>query len=75
VVGLGRLAAEGDLVLLKILRQHASDPRWRIREAVAMALHRLGRKDDGKMVLKQRQGYNLDYEAESEQEAACAYGC
>jgi hypothetical protein len=45
VVGLGRLAAEGDLALLEILRQHASDPRWRIREAVAMALQRLGRKD------------------------------
>jgi hypothetical protein len=45
VVGLGRLAAEGDLALLKTLRQHASDPRWRIREAVAMALQRLGRKD------------------------------
>jgi hypothetical protein len=45
VVGLGRLASEGDLELLKILRQHASDPRWRIREGVAMALQRLGRKD------------------------------
>jgi hypothetical protein len=45
VVGLGRLASEGDLELLKTLRQHASDPRWRIREAVAMALQRLGRKD------------------------------
>jgi hypothetical protein len=45
VVGLGRLASEGDLELLTILRQHASDPRWRIREAVAMALQRLGRRD------------------------------
>ena len=42
VVGLGRLLAEGDLDLLKIIRAYASDPRWRIREAVAMALQRLG---------------------------------
>jgi hypothetical protein len=42
VVGLGRLLAEGDSELLSILRCFASDPRWRIREAVAMALQRLG---------------------------------
>jgi hypothetical protein len=42
VVGLGRLLAEGDTNLLKTLRTHASDPRWRIREAVAMALQRFG---------------------------------
>jgi hypothetical protein len=42
VVGLGRLLAEGDTRFLKTLRIHASDPRWRIREAVAMALQRLG---------------------------------
>lgn len=42
VVGLGRLLAEGHTDLLPVLRIHASDPRWRIREAVAMALQRLG---------------------------------
>jgi hypothetical protein len=42
VVGLGRLLAEGDTDLLEILRRCASDPRWRIREAVATALQRLG---------------------------------
>jgi hypothetical protein len=42
IVGLGRLLAEGDTGLLKTLRRFASDPRWRIREAVAMALQRLG---------------------------------
>jgi hypothetical protein len=42
VVGLGRLLADGDTGLLKTLRRFASDPRWRIREAVAMALQRLG---------------------------------
>jgi len=42
VLGLGRLLAEGDSSLLAALRIHASDPRWRVREAVAMALQRLG---------------------------------
>ena len=42
VVGLGRLLAEGHTPLLNPLRVHASDPRWRVREAVAMALQRLG---------------------------------
>ena len=42
VVGLGRVLAEGDSDQLKTLRRFASDPRWRIREAVAMALQRLG---------------------------------
>jgi len=45
VVGLGRLLAEGEVNLLKTLRTHASDPRWRVREAVAMALQRLGDKN------------------------------
>jgi hypothetical protein len=44
VVGLGRLVAQGNTDLLEILRIHASDPRWRIREAVAMALQRLGQR-------------------------------
>jgi hypothetical protein len=42
IVGLGRLLAEGDTDLLETLRQSASDPRWRMREGVAMALQRLG---------------------------------
>jgi hypothetical protein len=42
VIGLGRLLAEGDYDLLNTLRRYASDPRWRMREAVAMALQRLG---------------------------------
>jgi len=43
VLGYGRLCAEGQTDLLVPLRQFAADPRWRIREAVAMALHWLGR--------------------------------
>jgi hypothetical protein len=42
VVGLGRLVAEGQFDLLPELRRYASDPRWRTREATAMALQRLG---------------------------------
>lgn len=42
VLGLGRLLAEGRLELLNTVRGFASDPRWRIREAAAMALQRLG---------------------------------
>ena len=45
VEGLGRLIAEGQSDLWPTLRAHASDPRWRIREAVAMALQRVGRAD------------------------------
>ena len=41
VEGLGRLIAEGQTDLWPILRACASDPRWRIREATAMALQRI----------------------------------
>jgi hypothetical protein len=44
VVGLGRLLAEGDEKILDQLRLYASDPRWRLREGVAMALQRWGRR-------------------------------
>ena len=43
VVGLGRLlggGANGEIT--SRLRSHAADPRWRVREAVAMAVQRLG---------------------------------
>lgn len=45
IVGLGRLLAEGQRDILPALRLCASDPRWRTREAVAMALQRLGDAD------------------------------
>jgi hypothetical protein len=44
-IGLGRLLAEGETFWLYPLRKLASDPRWRLREAVAMALQRLGKTD------------------------------
>ena len=46
VVGLGRLLAERQAgTVVQRLRSHAGDPRWRVREAVAMALQRLGDRD------------------------------
>jgi hypothetical protein len=45
VVGLGCLAAEGQTDLITRLRPYASDPRWRLREATAMALQRIGDRD------------------------------
>jgi hypothetical protein len=44
-LGLGRLLAEGDLAVLPRLRAAAHDPRWRVREGVAMALQRWGAAD------------------------------
>jgi hypothetical protein len=45
VAGLGRLLAEGRRDVLAVLRPFAADPRWRTREAVAMALQRWGDAD------------------------------
>jgi hypothetical protein len=47
VVGLGRLLVEGDANALAELRAHANDRRWRVREAVAMALQYWGSSDFG----------------------------
>lgn len=44
-LGLGRLLAEGDRSVLPLLRAAAGDPRWRLREGVAMALQRWGEAD------------------------------
>ncbi len=54
IVGLGRLLAEGDTAMLTTLRSYASDPRWRIREAVAMALQRLGDADMTRLITAMR---------------------
>jgi hypothetical protein len=43
VLGLGKLLSEGKKDVLEQLRSFASDPRWRTREAVAMALQRFGK--------------------------------
>lgn len=49
-VGMGKLLAEGHVGSFAVLRPLASDPRWRMREGVAMALQRLGLKDMGKLL-------------------------
>nr|WP_237728134.1 HEAT repeat domain-containing protein [Cellulomonas sp. APG4] len=51
VVGLGRLLGEGagDDVE-RLLHGHARDSRWRVREAVAMALQRLGDADPARLL-------------------------
>jgi hypothetical protein len=53
-VGLGRLVAEGNRRHLARLRELASDPSWRIREAVAMALQRWGDDDFDSMAAEAR---------------------
>jgi hypothetical protein len=45
VVGLGKLLADGETEILAVLRPYASDPRWRLREGIAMALQRLGKRN------------------------------
>ena len=45
MIGLGRILADGDRSALVDLRLLASDPRWRVREAVAIALQRFGDVD------------------------------
>jgi hypothetical protein len=42
VAGLGKLIASGRIVHWALLREKASDPRWRVREAVAIALQFVG---------------------------------
>jgi HEAT repeat protein len=53
-LGLGRLLAEGRTEVLEPLRRLAADPRWRVREAVAMALQRYGEVDMPSLVAEMR---------------------
>jgi HEAT repeat protein len=50
VLGLGKLLAQGQRAALEELRVYASDPRWRVREAVAQALQTYGDADMGGLV-------------------------
>lgn len=45
VMGLARLALEGDVEAEAMLRRRASDSRWRVREAVATAAQLIGNRD------------------------------
>lgn len=58
VVGLGRLLAAGDAAVLPDLRRLAGDPRWRIRESVAIALQRFGDADFAALLDEMRRWAN-----------------
>lgn len=49
IVGLGRLLTEGADELAGELREHACDSSWRAREAVAIALQRVGDTDPARV--------------------------
>jgi hypothetical protein len=72
VMGLGRLVAEGKIENIARLRKLASDPRWRIREGVAMALQRVGDKDID-LLLNEMEKWSKGKELE--QRAAAAAIC
>jgi len=55
VVGLGTLINQGKKEYLPRLHGFASDPRWRIREAVAMALQRVGDADIDFLIQEMRE--------------------
>jgi hypothetical protein len=48
--GLGRLAATEPDTVLPWLKELAEDPRWRVREGVAIALQRLGRTSMSQLI-------------------------
>ena len=72
ILGLGRLLAEGDERFLPRLYQAAADPRWRTREAVAMALQRWGDAQIDRLVVEMRNWAQDDY---FQQRAAAAALC
>jgi HEAT repeats len=52
--GLGRIALMEPETVMTWLRELASDPRWRVREGVAMALQRLGKENMPKLLAEMR---------------------
>jgi hypothetical protein len=50
ILGFGRQAAEGNGEILTEIKLFASDPRWRVREAVAMALQTIGKCNFRKLI-------------------------
>jgi hypothetical protein len=52
--GLGRIALMEPDTVMSWLRELAADPRWRVREGVAMALQRFGREDMGHLLTEMK---------------------
>src|SRR5438067_10482600 len=52
--GLGRIALLEPETVMSWLRELASDPRWRVREGVAIALQRLGRESMPKLLAQMK---------------------
>jgi hypothetical protein len=53
--GLGRVALMEPETVMTWLRELAADPRWRVREGVAMALQRFGREDMARLVAEMQE--------------------
>lgn len=72
VSGQGRLLAQGRREPLPILRSKSADPRWRVREAVAIALQDWGHADRQALLDEMQEWKAGNY---FEQRAACAALC
>ncbi|HUZ88132.1 MAG TPA: HEAT repeat domain-containing protein [Candidatus Baltobacterales bacterium] len=70
--GLGRIALMEPETVMTWLHELASDPRWRVREGVALALQRFGRENMGRLLAEMRSWAN---EAPFVQRAAAAALC
>ena len=53
--GLGRVALMEPETAMKWLRELAADPRWRVREGVAMALQRLGKESMPRLIAEMKE--------------------
>lgn len=72
VVGLGKLLVQGKYYFLEQLKRYANDPRWRIRESVAIAMQIFGGSKPGKLIEGMKQWAQGSY---LEQRAAVAALC
>jgi hypothetical protein len=71
-VGLGRIVGAGDRSPLPVLRRQSNDPRWRVREAVAMALQAWGDVDlDGLVDEMERWAEGTPLEGRAAMAALC----
>jgi hypothetical protein len=59
--GLGRIALIEPDTVMKWLRELARDPRWRVREGVAIALQRLGKESMPKLLAQMKEWADDDH--------------